>query len=188
MRTGFWVAALAAVLTIGAAKEARADTGFYTTTTTGVGAGVYQYFSGGGIGNIQTWSGFSFHITGCAGAHFGDHFGLGLGAIFQPLISLDHGTTVGAPGGFAGACIAFRGGPVQFELITGFGGMGASKIFGGIGPGWSPALTFDVVRTEHIALTLGARVTLMYGWEPDNRRADPGFYVAPNATVGFAFW
>lgn len=161
------------------------SSGFYLHTATGIGGGFFHYLSGGGAGNLTEVNAFSFHASVFAGGHFGP-FGIAVGAHLQPLVS-DRGGV--APGGFGGALFALRPtNRLQIDLMTGFGGMGVSKVFGGIGPAWAPGLSYDVVKQGHARVTVGLRVVLHYTWEPDNARADPAFFVAPSATVGFTYW
>lgn len=167
------------------ASEPESSSGFFLHTATGVGGGFFHYLSGGGLAGLKDVNAFSFHASVFAGAHFGP-FGIGVGAHFQPLVSENGGF---APGGFGGALFALRPTDrLQIDLMTGFGGMGVGKVFGGIGPAWAPGFSYDVVQAGHARVSVGVRVVLHYTWEPDNARADPAFFVAPSGTVGFSYW
>jgi len=169
-------------------KDAKA-VGFFAEGQVSVGPGFYHYFSGGGIANAQDWGGFSWHINACAGLKFGDSVGVGVSAMFTPLLNAANGGVAFAPGGYAGLCGVFEiVSHWRLEVTAGFGGMGASKIFGGIGPGWSAAISDSIVKLGPLAIDLGFRMLVGYGWEPDNSRHDPGLYLAPQVFAGVAFW
>jgi hypothetical protein len=151
---------------------------------TGLGPGFFHYFSGGGAAGLVDVIGFSFHVNACGGARFGA-LGVGAAVQFQPLIGDKGGF---APGGFGGICLTYAASPrIGVSFDTGFGGMGVSKVFGGIGPAWSPSFQIEVLRDPRGAVTVGGRLTVMYLWEPDNSRADPSIYVTPQVQVGLLF-
>jgi hypothetical protein len=178
---------LASALVLLASAAARADTGFFGYATTGFGGGFYHYYEKGGLGNQGgTYGGFSLHVALCGGAHFGP-VGIGIGSVFEPLINPGGGF---APGGFGGACVAVR--PidrVQIDVIAGFGGMGVSKVFGGIGPSLAPGVSFDIIKLDKLRVNVGVRIYYSpYSWQPDSAIAWSGTYFAPTAGAGIAYW
>lgn len=170
------------------ATSAHADVTPFGGGAVTVGPGVYHYFSGGGINRGTEWAGFSWHANLYGGINFG-RFGLGLSAMFTPLLNFANGGVAFAPGGYAGILAVFElAERLRLDITAGFGGMGAKGVFGGLGPGWSAGLSYAIVKVDRVNVDLSFRMLVAYGQETDNARHDPGMYLAPQVGVGFTYW